>query len=120
MGILPKFSPAAHSDDSIDKRLINEEAKIGGQLFGVIPKGHTRQFFCLDEHTWVWHESWSDKSGNHSLMTRYEVRPNGIFKVQNGGSYQSLSENEAKNLVAAAKIYASKVISGYDARLQAI
>jgi hypothetical protein len=117
MRILPKFSnitPQPTIDD-----LIRREAEIGGQLFGTVPKGHVRQFFCLDEHTWVWHESWSDSSGHHSLTTRYEVRPNGIFKVQNGGSYMGLSDSETRNFVKAVRLYSDKVVSAYDAQLQA-
>jgi hypothetical protein len=36
------------SDDSFKRELIRAEAEIGGQLFGPIPKGHRRQFFCFD------------------------------------------------------------------------
>ena len=113
MRVLPRFSSSSSSDD-----LIRREAEIGGKLFGAIPKGHDRQFFCLDQHTWVWHEAWSDQTGNHAITTRYEVRPNGIFKVQNGGSYSSLSESETKNFVKAVHLYTDKVIRGYEAQLQ--
>jgi hypothetical protein len=117
MRILPRFTNLNSQVTADD--LIRLEAEIGGQLFGEIPKGHTRQFFCLDQHTWVWHESWSDQSGNHTVTTRYEVRPNGIFKVQNDGPYKGLSDSETRNFVRAARLYASKVVSGYDAQLQA-
>ncbi|HET8991562.1 MAG TPA: hypothetical protein VFN31_00820, partial [Candidatus Saccharimonadales bacterium] len=116
MRILPKFSQLTSPTTTDD--LIRAEAEMGGKLFGDVPKNHARQFFCLDQHTWVWHESWHDQDGNHSVTTRYEVRPNGIFKVQNGGSYQSLSESETRNFIRAASLYADKVISKYDAQLQ--
>jgi hypothetical protein len=116
MRILPRFTSISQPT-TIDE-LIRQEAEIGGQLFGAVPKGRTRQFFCLDQHTWVWHESWSDNSGNHSLSTRYEVRPNGIFKVQNGGSYMSLSENETRNFLKTVRLYTDKVTKIYDAQLQ--
>jgi hypothetical protein len=45
------------------RKLIRREAKIGGTIFGPVPAGHRREFFCLDEHSWVWHEEWIDKAG---------------------------------------------------------
>jgi hypothetical protein len=103
---------------AIERQLIRREAKIGGKLFGPLPKGHDRQFFCLDEHTWVWHETWTDDNGNpRTLSTRYEVRPEGILKVQNGG-YQQLTRNEVKNLLRAAELYQDRVFADYDRMLQ--
>ncbi len=91
------------------QKLIRHEAQIGGQVFGPIPKGHRREFFCLDETTWVWHEEWVDHQGTNQVMnTRYDVRPNGIFKVQNG-QYRSVSKTEAKRLIDAAQIYRKRV-----------
>lgn len=118
--ILPKFNSAGRQDKvyEITQNLIRQEAKIGGNLLQPIPAGHDRQFFCMDSHTWVWHEAWSDKAGQHIISTRYEVRPDGIFKVQNGGSYQSLSQTETKNLVKTIKLYTERMINGYQAELQ--
>jgi len=94
---------------TLHRNLIRHEAKIGGQLFGPVPQGHRREFFCLDEHSWVWHEEWLDASGvTQSLTTRYDVRPDGIFKVQNG-QYQPVSKAETKRLVEAARIYRQRV-----------
>ena len=118
MKILPKITakrPA--SQQALEDSLIRQEAIEGGKLFGPIAKGHDRQFFCLDEHRWVWHESWSDKNGVHNLTTRYEIRPNGVFKVKNGGTYQGLSSTEAANLLQAAKLYAAKILPNYQAAL---
>jgi hypothetical protein len=93
------------------RNLIRHEARIGGQLFGPVPKGGRREFFCLDEHTWVWHEEWTDRNGQHQLRTtRYDVRPNGILKAQNG-QYQPVSYDEAKHLQEAAKLYQQKIQS---------
>ena len=92
------------------RNLIRHEAKIGGELFGPIPKGHRREFFCLDEHTWVWHEEWIDSKGKHqSKTTRYDVRPNDILKAQDGQHYQSISDEEALNLADAVHLYAQRV-----------
>ncbi len=93
------------------RNLIRHEAKIGGQLFGPVQPGGRREFFCLDEHTWVWHEEWTDKNGQHQMRTtRYDVRPNGILKAQNG-EYQPVSQAEATKLYEAAKLYQQRVAS---------
>lgn len=88
------------------REAIREEAKVGGRVFGVIPDGVRREFFCLDERTWVWHEEWIDPDGKtHIRTTRYDVRPHGIFKAQNGQPYQPVTKEEANNLLAAANRY---------------
>src|SRR3546814_12984734 len=80
------------------RALILYEARLGGQLFGAVNKGQRREFFCLDKHTWVWHEEWTDNSGTrHVVSTRYTVRPHGIWKSQNNGSSQPLSEEKYQN-----------------------
>jgi hypothetical protein len=92
--------------------LIRYEAKIGGQLFGPVPDKHRREFFCLDEHTWVWHEEWPDKTGRNrkSITTRYDVRPNGVYKTMGGGVYYRIRSEEQENLYQAAKLYYQKVM----------
>ncbi len=97
-------------EQMLQHNLLREEAKIGGQLFGPLPKGHDRQFFCLDKHTWVWHEEWLDSNGQrHVIMTRYDVRPSGILKSQNGSHYTRVSDKEAKHLWDAANLYRERV-----------
>ena len=91
------------------RNLIRREAKIGGQLFGPVSRGGRREFFCLDKHTWVWHEEWIDQNGQHQTRaTRYDVRPNGILKAQNG-QYQSVTAEEARKLYEAANLYRQRV-----------
>ncbi len=91
--------------------LIRHEARIGGTLFGPIPQGGRREFFCLDDRTWVWHEEWVDKVTGRlrSKTTRYDVRPDGILKAQDGQGYQYVSQQEAKHLYEAAKLYRQRV-----------
>lgn len=91
--------------------LIRKEAVIGGTLFGPIPEGHRREFFCLDEHTWVWHEQWIDKGGVKRMRnTHYSVRPSGVVKIHSGSNtYQSLSPSEAKNFHETVRQYYKKV-----------
>lgn len=92
------------------RNLIRHEAKIGGQLFGPVPKGHRREFFCFDERTLVWHEEWIDANGQHqSKTTRYDVRPDGILKAQDGQPYQQVSREEVKNLFYATQLYRQRV-----------
>ena len=104
----------------IYRALIHHEAKIGSELFGPIPEGNRREFFCLDEHTWVWHEEWIDANGQRQfMMTRYDVRPSGIVKSQGHSNYQSLTRDELKNFYRAVRLYGEKVDAEYDRMLHA-
>jgi hypothetical protein len=91
--------------------LIRMESAIGSKLFGPIPKGHRREFFCLDEHAWVWYEEWKDPTTKkkHSVTTRYEIHNNGILKVQDGQPYQVVKGEELRNLVTAIQLYYEQV-----------
>ncbi|RTK95351.1 hypothetical protein EKI60_00140 [Candidatus Saccharibacteria bacterium] len=92
------------------RNLIRHEAKIGGTLFGPVPNGGRREFFCLDERTWIWHEEWTDEQGvRRTKTTRYDVRPNGILKAQDGNQYQYVSKDEARHLRDAAQLYRQRV-----------
>lgn len=94
------------------RNLIRHEARIGGTVFGPIPKGHRREFFCLDEHTWVWHEEWRDNRGQQQIRTtRYEVRPDGTILKSQDGHYQKVLKDEARRLRQAAYVYIQRVNS---------
>lgn len=96
--------------DSLRLGLLRHEAQVGGRVFGDVPKGHKRDFFCLDQHTWIWHEEWFDANGErHIVSTRYSVRPDGILKSQNGGHYQEVSRQEAYRLRDATRLYGERV-----------
>ncbi len=89
--------------------LIRHEARIGGQVFGPIPAGHRREFFRLDDHSWIWHEEWKDQSGKTQIRTtRYDVRPDGVLKFQNG-QYQRISRQEALRFRQAVELYVERV-----------
>ena len=45
-----------------ERELLTLESEIGGKLFGPVPAGHRREFFCLDEKTWIWYEEWRDET----------------------------------------------------------
>lgn len=86
--------------------VLREFAKIGGTVFGPVSKDIRREFFCLDRHTWIWHEEWTDvHKVHHVRTTRYDIRPHGIFKAQDGQPYQPLTRGEALNLYRAVEAY---------------
>jgi hypothetical protein len=88
------------------RKLLHQEAELGGRLFGPIAVGSRREFFCLDEHTWIWHEEQRDASGAvRAVMTRYDILPYGIRKAQDNQPYQYISQAEARRLYAAIDLY---------------
>jgi hypothetical protein len=92
------------------RNLLRHEARIGGQLFGPVPQGGRREFFCLDEYTWVWHEEWIDAHGKRQMKTtRYDIRPTGIMKVQDGQPSQYVSLEEGRRLYQAFQLYGQRV-----------
>jgi hypothetical protein len=94
--------------------LIHYEARIGGRIFGKVPRDGRREFFCLDKHTWVWHEEWTDEHGKHRVVTtRYDVRPQGILKSQGHMQYQALTREEARNFRRAVRLYNQQVTTEY-------
>lgn len=100
------------------RNFIRHEAKLGGELFGATEPGRRREFFCLDEYTWVWHEEWRDTVGQaHVQTTRYDIRPRGVIKSQNG-KYQTVSQSELSRLIDAMKHYQGRVYNDIYARVQ--
>lgn len=94
------------------RALIRREAKIGGEVFGPVPAGTRREFFCLDERTWVWHEEWIDANNKRQIRTtRYDIRPNGILKAQDGQNYQPVGQEEALRLRQAVHTYNTRIRS---------
>lgn len=89
-----------------ERELIELESELGRELFGPIPTGHRREFFCLDARTWIWYEEWKDTAGQvQSSTTRYEVHPNGILKAQDGHTYRFIEGEELQNLHLAVRLY---------------
>jgi hypothetical protein len=121
VNLLPKIMPRSEKDrkDDFKRSLMQNESAIGGQLFGPIPNGHKRQFFCLDENTWIWYEEWTENSQTKRITTRYDVRPTGIIKSQDGQSTQRLSDNETINLYKAVELYYRRVSAAYQQILTA-
>jgi hypothetical protein len=95
----------------LNRAMLRREAEIGGRLFGELKDDQSREFFCFDSHSWVWHEEWNDETGaRHIQTTRYDVRADGVYKTQEGIGYKKLNENEAKNLLNAVKLYKKYIV----------
>lgn len=115
MALLSLLSNLTRGNDDLRRtesyrNVIRQEAKIGGRLFGAVAPGGRREFFCLNESTWVWHEEWVDAQGAvHAMTTRYDVRPNGILKAQDNMPYQYIGLEEAKRFYQAVKMYRNQV-----------
>ena len=93
-----------------ERELLKLESEVGAKLFGPIPRGHRREFFCLDERTWIWHEEWLDEK--HKLTTstvRYEINDQGVLKVQEGARYAYLEGEELQNFGVAIRMYYEQV-----------
>jgi len=89
-----------------ERDLLRMESQIGATLFGPVAPGHRREFFCLDESTWIWHEEWKDEKGVERQSTvRYELHPKGILKVTEGPRYTFIEGDELDNFVEATRIY---------------
>lgn len=111
-GMLGLIVPKSLEQQQLEahREILHQSAKLGGTVFGPIPKGVRREFFCLDPHTWVWHEEWTDeKKVHHARTTRYDIRPHGIFKAQDGMQYQPVGREEAMNLYYAVDAYTKTV-----------
>ena len=94
----------------IEQDLMRRELDATRGMFGALKAGTKRDFFCLDEHTWIWYEEWVDEQGRRRQMTtRYMIRPNEVVKSQNGGAYKRLSDKELLSFQAAIQTYASTI-----------
>lgn len=95
-----------------ERDLLRKESAIGRQLFGTIPAGHQREFFCLDERTWIWYEFWEDPETKQpkEQTTRFEIHTNGIIKIQENQPYRVLEGQELQNFEAAVKAYHDRVM----------
>ena len=93
-----------------ERELLTLESEIGSRLFGPIPDGHRREFFCLDDHTWIWHEEWLDSKKKLERSTvRYEISDQGVLKVQEGARYSYLAGEELENFYVAVRMYYEQV-----------
>lgn len=94
-----------------ERELIQLESEIGRELFGPIDKGCRREFFNTSPEVWIWHEEWKDEAGKvQQLTTKYEVRADGVWKLQPGPRYFQLHGDELKNFHAATQLYYERVM----------
>lgn len=94
-----------------ERELIQLESEIGATIFGQLPKGCRREFFNLDQSTWIWYEESVDGTTHQRKATtiRYEVHENGILKVQEGARYNFLEGQELQNFLMAVQLYYEQV-----------
>ena len=93
-----------------ERELLKLESEVGSKLFGPIPHGHRREFFCLDEKTWIWHEEWIGSGRKLETSTiRYEVNEHGVLKVEEGARYSYLEGEELQNFALAVRLYYEQV-----------
>ena len=108
LGAMPQFG--GNQYQKIEREMIAKEAVVGATVLGQAPAGHTRQFFCLDNHTWIWNEQWIDTHGKQrSHQVQYDVRPDVILKRINGGSPLKLGDQELINFDQAVSRYYHEV-----------
>lgn len=103
------------------QQLLRQESKVGGSLLGNIPAGHQRDFFCIDQYTWVWTEQWNDPQTKQPqrMVVRYEFQPNAVLKYVNDQPRGHVVGKELANLVKAMKAYAPAVATQvYGKKLQ--
>ncbi len=109
----PGSSPqmSSHKRAAKTRTLIQKESAVGATVFGPIPAGHRREFFCLDEHTWVWFEEWVDKEthSRQTLNVHYEFQPRGVLKIVNGVASGYVTGQELVSLLTAMRAYYKKV-----------
>ncbi|PID32824.1 hypothetical protein CR956_00455 [Candidatus Saccharibacteria bacterium] len=93
-----------------ERDLLKMESAIGAELFGPLPSGRRRDFFCLDDKTWIWYEEWFDKRHRlQSTTVRYELQDRGVLKVQEGARYSYIEGEELNNLLMAIQMYYERV-----------
>lgn len=92
-----------------ERELLTFESQVGAEIFGPIPEGHQRQFFCLDEATWIWSDVCDDATGRHETIIRYEIHDTGILKVLGDHDYAFLGGDELRRFVTAVQMYYERV-----------
>jgi len=93
----------------INRDLLRREAAVGKSIFGPVQHGRSREFFRVDTGTWVWQETWKHNGKSVTKITKYNIRAKEVVKSINGGAYQSVTLEEAKNLEKAIHVYVKRV-----------
>ncbi len=100
-----KYFAKPNKAEDIERELIRREAEIGRGVFGPVPKGTKREFFCLDRDTWIWQET----ANGRMRTTKYKVKKAEIIKSVDGSQYERVSLEEAQRFAAATKTYNERV-----------
>lgn len=90
------------------EKLIDDESKLGGKLFGRTSRGVSRRFFMDDGNSWFYSETAIDPSTRQQLYNytiRYEVLPQGILKSVDGRGHVFITGVELQRLKQAIKLY---------------
>ena len=109
---LPRVKTQHQTNDYSERELLGRESTIGAELFGPVPAGRRREFFCFDENNWIWYEEWQDVTGKlQSATVRYELHGDGVLKIQEGARYSYLEGAELENFIQATKVYHERVMN---------
>lgn len=108
---MPVQQLSAYKQAMRRRALIHQEAQIGGTLLGEVPAGHHREFFNLDQYTWVWSEQWKDTATKQPqrLFVQYDLRPSGVLKTVNGVKRGYLEGQELSHFAQAMDNYTARV-----------
>ncbi len=96
-----------------DRELKNEEGKIGADIFGPINLNEARIFFNDNRKSWFFYQEKTDSDGKkHSITLHYEVRPDGIWKIdtKDGLKCELVIGQDLENFISATKIYHQRVM----------
>ena len=92
------------------EQLVNLESLVGANVFGLVPEGHRREFFCHTPTEWFWHEEWTDEYGMPKRQTvRYIVSGGQVVKKQVGQMNTVLAGAELSNFTRAVRKYLREV-----------
>lgn len=94
-----------------ERELLQKESAIGRELFGAVPDNIAREFFNLDDKTWIWYESTELANGQTQTMTtRYEIQDSGILKAQDGAQYSFIDGQELETFTTWVQHYYQRVM----------
>jgi hypothetical protein len=93
-------------------KLINEESKIGGELFGKMERGVSRRFFLDEGNSWFFSETATDPTTGRQLYSftiRYEMHDQGVLKSVDGKGHVFIEGVELQHLIHAIDLYDKRV-----------
>ena len=88
--------------------LLQSESRYGSIIFGALKSSEDSSFFCLDNDTWIWYESWFDqvRRVQRKQTVRYEIHPTaGVMRVREGADYAYIEGLELGNFLNAVRVY---------------